>query len=89
VKRWVGRLLLYAPGLALLGAGVGFFLTFPISQPAPCACPQGGVCACPTGTVYAWEGPRLVAASGRYSASVFVARRLARGWFERWHRPPP
>ena len=87
MKRWVRNLLLYSPGIALLIAGVIELLTVPLFQPLRCSCPTGEVCSCPTGTVYHLEGPILVAASALYSSSVFIALRIAQGWFKHWPRP--
>lgn len=79
MKRWLRDLLLYAPGIALLVAGVVVLLTTPFSQltPGPGA----------RAIRYDWLGPALVVASALYSSSVFIALRIARGWFEHWPHP--
>lgn len=81
VKRWLRGLLLYAPGIALLVSGVVVLLTVPLSRTEP-SCRS-----CAAAVQYDWTGLILVAASAIYSSSVFIALRIARGWFEHWPRP--
>lgn len=75
-RRWIRTLAIYAPGIALLIAGVVTIILFPVVYPSStCSCPDGKACLCPVvmGT-FNPLGPTLLFIGGVYSLIAFLIR---------------
>lgn len=75
MRRSLPTLVLYAPAIALLAAGIVVLATSPLTTTPSCSCASGSNCTtCPVLTVIHPLGPLLLLASGLYASGAYLAR---------------